>query len=120
MDESERLIRDFFAAYLSRDKERCTALLSEEFRFTSPYDDAIDKQQWLERCWPGGDGFARFNVERVVGGGEGAFVTYHVTTRDGRTFRNTEYITLKAGRLTSAHVYFGAARKDGRFAPLAH
>ena len=45
------IVRDLFAAYW-----RTTARLSrmpsaEDFRFTTPYDDEIDKATYFERCW---------------------------------------------------------------------
>lgn len=44
-------IRGIFAAYLSNDRKAVENALAEDFRFTSPYDDAIDKATYFARCW---------------------------------------------------------------------
>jgi hypothetical protein len=44
-------------------------------------------------------------------------VTYFVTTIDGNSFRNTEYVVVKDGRIRSVDVYFGASYRDGNFVP---
>ena len=45
------MIRAIFAAYLANDRERVEDALSDDFRFTSPFDDSIDKPTYFERCW---------------------------------------------------------------------
>ena len=37
------IIRAIFAAYLSNDRKAVEDALADDFRFTSPYDDEIDK-----------------------------------------------------------------------------
>lgn len=49
--------------------------------------------------------------------GEEAFVTYLCLATDGRSFRNTEFLTFAGGKVRRIDVYFGAARQDGRFLP---
>lgn len=46
------IIRSMFAAYRSKDRATVEALLTDDFTFTSPYDDAIGKAVYFERCWP--------------------------------------------------------------------
>lgn len=46
------IIRRCFAAYQSKDRKALADLFAEDFTFTSPYDDAIDKATYFERCWP--------------------------------------------------------------------
>ena len=41
------------------------ALLADDFTFTSPYDDAIGKAVYFERCWPNNERFASFDIERI-------------------------------------------------------
>jgi ketosteroid isomerase-like protein len=45
-------IRGYFAAYKSGDRKHLEQALAEDFTFTSPYDDRIDKTTYFERCWP--------------------------------------------------------------------
>ena len=37
------LVRKYYAAYEAKDRNVIEALLSDEFSFTSPYDDHIDR-----------------------------------------------------------------------------
>src|SRR5260370_637676 len=46
------LIRSYFAAYKTRDRKALEDAFADDFTFTSPYDDAIDKAAYFERCWP--------------------------------------------------------------------
>jgi hypothetical protein len=61
-------IRQIFAAYLANDRGFVETAFSEDFRFTSPYDDNIDKPdlfrtllegQRLDRTARTGAGFRR-------------------------------------------------------------
>jgi ketosteroid isomerase-like protein len=49
--EREKTIRALFAAYLADDRQAIEDSLADDFRFTSPYDDEIDKATYFARCW---------------------------------------------------------------------
>ena len=84
-------------------------------RFTSPYDDAIDKATYFERCWPNSERIESNDVERIFEHGDEAFVTYRVRQREGEEFRNTEFFMFEGDRVKSIDVYFGATYRDGVF-----
>lgn len=109
------VIRMCFAAYKAKDRPVVEALLTDNFRFTSPYDDEIDRATYFERCWPNSEQFRDVTVERIVEQGDGAYTTYKVLTKDGREFRNTEFMTFDGGRISHVDVYFGPSYKDGVF-----
>jgi ketosteroid isomerase-like protein len=44
------LIRKYFAAYKAKNRKLLEDGFSDDFTFTSPYDDAIDKATYFERC----------------------------------------------------------------------
>ncbi|MCK1367470.1 nuclear transport factor 2 family protein [Bradyrhizobium sp. 62] len=119
MTDPERLIRDLFAAYLANDRQRVADALADDFRFTSPFDDDLDKATYFERCWRDTGWIARHDIERIFIQGDEAFVTYLCLATDGRSFRNTEFFTFAGGKVRRIEVYFGAARHDGRFLPQA-
>ena len=108
-------MRRYFDAFITRRRDDFEAMLAEGFTFTSPYDDAIDRATFFERCWPNGDRFTAFQVERVVARGDDAYITYSCTVQDGSSFRNTEHHVLRGGRLARVEVYFGASYRDGKF-----
>src|SRR6185437_9098480 len=101
-------IRLLFAAYLANDRQTVDDMLSEDFRFTSPYDDAIDKATYFAHCWRGSDWIARHDIERVCVDGDAAFVTYECVAKDGKSFRNTEVFVFAGDRINRIDVYFGA------------
>ena len=110
------LIRGYFAAYQANDREIIEAALSDDFTFTSPYDDAIDRATYFVRCWPNSKLFKSITIERICEDGDSAFVLYRCETLDGKSFRNIELHTFRGSRLRGVEVYFGAAYKDGVFA----
>jgi ketosteroid isomerase-like protein len=118
-EHHEHLIRSLFAAYLANDRQHVSAVLADEFRFTSPFDDDLDKAAYFERCWKDTGWIARHDIERIFVRGDEAFVTYLCLATDGRSFRNTEFFTFAGGKIRCIDVYFGAARQDGRFLPQA-
>ncbi|CAN5703286.1 hypothetical protein BH24ACT14_BH24ACT14_05780 [soil metagenome] len=46
------IVRACFAAYLAQDQDTAAQLIAENFVFTSPQDDHIDKAAFLQRCFP--------------------------------------------------------------------
>ncbi len=109
------IVRDLFAAYMANDRKAVENSFTEDFRFTSPYDDEIDKATYFERCWKVSDWIARQNLEKIVTDGDCAFVTYQCVAKDGKSFRNTEFFTFDGDRIKRIDVYFGAAYENGTF-----
>ncbi len=109
------IIRAVFAAYLSNDRKTVEDTFTDDFRFTSPYDDEIDKATYFERCWRVTDWIQRHELERIFVEGEEAFVTYKCLAKDGKSFRNTELFSFEGGKIKRIDVYFGATYKDGIF-----
>jgi ketosteroid isomerase-like protein len=109
------IIRNLFVAYLSNDREAVEAAFTDDFRFTSPYDDEIDKATYFERCWRVSDWIERQDLERIMVDGEAAFVTYRCVAKNGKSFRNTEAFTFAGDRIRRIDVYFGATYERGVF-----
>src|SRR5262245_53053014 len=108
-------IRRLFAAYLSNDRQLVEDALSDDFRFTSPYDDNIDQPTYLKRFWKGSDWIERHELERIFFEGDEAFVTYRCVARGGRSFRNTEFFAFDSDKVKRIDVYFGATYDNGVF-----
>jgi ketosteroid isomerase-like protein len=107
MHTTEDIVRACYEAYVDKDRAVIENLLSHDFRFTSPRDNAIDRSAYLERCWPNSDKFRRIDVERIFVRVNEAFVTYEAEMNDGRRFRNTEFLSTRDGKITRVEVYFG-------------
>jgi ketosteroid isomerase-like protein len=108
-------IRRIFAAYLANDRDFVENALGDDFRFTTPYDDNIDKSAYFERCWKGSDWNERHELERIFVQGDEAFVTYRCIAKGGRDFRNTEFFVFEGNKVKRIDVYFGAAYDNGAF-----
>jgi ketosteroid isomerase-like protein len=106
-------VRSSFGAYESEDRDAAELLLADDFTFTSPNDDNIDRATYFERCWPQNDAAREQTIEKIVVEGDKAFVTYTCATGNGKSFRNTEFFTFAGERIASVDVYFGAAYQDG-------
>jgi ketosteroid isomerase-like protein len=109
------IIRAVFAAYLANDRSVVELALTDDFRFTSPYDDHIDKATYFERCWRNSDWIARHELERIFVEGEEAFVTYTCVAKNGKNFRNTEFFAFAGEKIKRIDVYFGATYQNGVF-----
>ena len=109
------IVRALFAAYMSNDRKTVETSFTDDFRFTSPYDDEIDKATYFERCWKNSDWIERQNLERILAEGDGAFVTYQCVAKGGKSFRNTEFFTFAGDKIKRIDVYFGATYERGVF-----
>ncbi len=99
--------RAAFVAYANDDREAIETLIADDFSFTSPLDNGIDRATYFDRCWPNHERLARFDFVRVVENGPEVMVTYECETVDGRRFRNTEVLTIRDGKIRAVEVYFG-------------
>ena len=59
-------VHAFFASYLAQDRAAAERLVAEEFVFTSPQDDHIDRVAFFERCFPTADRFKDHQLLAVV------------------------------------------------------
>jgi ketosteroid isomerase-like protein len=107
------IVRAYFGAYESENRPAVERLLADNFTFTSPNDDAIDRATYFERCWPRDEPSRDHTIEKIVVDGDKAFVTYSSSTSPGQRFRNTEVFTFCGERIVSVDVYFGAAYQNG-------
>ncbi len=114
-DNKAKIIRALFAAYLSNDRKTVEDALTDDFRFTSPYDDEIDKATYFERCWRDTGWIERHELEKIFVEGDEAFVTYKCLARSGKSFRNTEFFVFEGDKVRRIDVYFGAAYQNGVF-----
>lgn len=113
------IAKSLFDAYQKQDRALGEKLLADDFTFTSPYDDAIDRAAYFKRCWPTSGFFKGFVLEKVAESGGDVFVNYKAITNDGREFRNVEVLTVKGEQIRAVNVYFGATYKDGKFVKQA-
>jgi hypothetical protein len=96
-----------YKAYETKDRAALEAIIADDFHFTSPLDNRIDRATYFRRCWPNSEWIAGFDFIDVVAHGDRVFVTYEARKTDGGRFRNTEVLTIRDRRLVDVEVYFG-------------
>ena len=106
---NDELIRKWYAAWEKKDWAPLDSMLADNFTFSSANnDDHISKSTFKTRCWESQiDFIAHFDLERVATGAEDALVKYLCHTKNGKSFRNVEYLRIKNGKLQSIECYFG-------------
>jgi ketosteroid isomerase-like protein len=108
-------IRAIFDAYMANDRKSVEDALADDFRFTSPFDDRIDKPTYFARCWRDTGWIERHQLEKIFVEGDEAFVTYKCLAKGGKSFRNTEFFAFQGDKVSRIDVYFGATYQDGAF-----
>jgi len=101
------IARKSYQAYVDEDRAAIEALIADDFRFTSPLDNRLDRRTYFERCWPNSRTISDFRFVRLVQHRDEVIVTYEGEATSGRRFRNTEILTIRDGQIAEAEVYFG-------------
>jgi ketosteroid isomerase-like protein len=112
------IARASYEAYANKDRARIEALIADDFHFTSPLDNRLDRATYFARCWPNSERSEHFDFINLVADGDRVFVTYEGKSKAGPGFRNTEIVTVREGKITEVECYFGwslphAARPGG-------
>jgi ketosteroid isomerase-like protein len=108
--QCDETIRKWYAAWEQEDWHPVDIMLADNFTFTSAAgDDHISKSAFKTKCWQSQARFIeRFDLRHVFGSGNEAFVMYVCRTKNGKSFRNVEFLKLKDGKLEAIECYFGA------------
>ena len=106
-DRLADLARRYYHSYQNADREAVESLLADDFTFTSPWDDAIDRATYFSHCFPHAGSFRFREPLKVVVEGDEAFVRYETEGKPGGTFRNTELLRFDGDRIRSIEVFFG-------------
>jgi ketosteroid isomerase-like protein len=96
-----------YQAYADKDRATLETLISDDFHFTSPLDNRIDRTTYFERCWPNNRTIRGYDFVHLAAEGDCVFITYEAESTTGRRFRNTEVMTIRNGRITNVEVFFG-------------
>ena len=99
--------RKSYQAYVDKDRAAIESVIADDFHFTSPLDNRLDRATYFSRCWPNSKSIAAFEFISLVADGERVFVTYEGHSDSGKRFRNTEILTVRDGKISDAEVYFG-------------
>jgi len=96
-----------YRSYETKDRAALEALLADDFHFTSPLDNRLDRETYFRRCWPNSELIERFDFIHLVTDADRVFVTYEGRNTNGHRFRNTEILTIRDQHIVEVEVYFG-------------
>jgi hypothetical protein len=82
-----------YLAYVSKDCAAIETLIADDFHFTGPLDNRLDRATYFEGCWPNSRMVEGFDVIHTVLDGERVFVTYGLprTTSQQRETRRDQH-----------------------------
>lgn len=106
-NDAVAIARAAYEAYVAKDRAAIEALIPDDFHFSSPLDNRLDRATYLARCWPNSKTTEGFEFIHLVRDGERVFVTYEARVAGGRRFRNTEIVTVRGPQIVEVEVYFG-------------
>ena len=101
------IARAAYRAYETKDRAALEALLADDFHFTSPLDNRLDRATYFRRCWPNSEAIERLDFVHLVTNADRVFVTYEGRNTDGHRFRNTEILIIRDHHIVEVEVYFG-------------
>ena len=76
--------RAAYQAYVEKDRAAIEALITEDFHFTSPLDNRIDRATYFERCWPISETMEAFEFVRMIADGPRVFAVYEGRSTSGQ------------------------------------
>ena len=101
-----QIVKKALQAYVDKDRDTIESLIAEDYRFTSPLDNGLDRSTYFSRCWPNSERMDDMTFIDGAESGDTAWVVYEATSAKKR-FRNAEMHKTRDGRLVATEVYFG-------------
>ncbi|MEP7287138.1 MAG: nuclear transport factor 2 family protein [Chloroflexota bacterium] len=102
----ETFIRDFFSAWQKRNWDFVERSITDDFTFTSPYDDHLDKNDYEQKCWNAIKEMEDYNIITIIENGDQAFIRYKGRV-NGTQVQNTEHFIFQDGKIKAITVFFG-------------
>lgn len=82
--------------YLTHDRDAAEALIADDFVFTSPQDDHIDRAAFFEHCFPtAGRVRTQELLHAISSDGDDVFVMYEYELLTGERHRSVEVLTVR-------------------------
>lgn len=101
------VVQEFMRAFRAQDRAAAERVMAEDFVFTSPQDDHIDKATWLERCFPTAGHFSSPAHTLQIIPIDGLVLHRYEYAVDGALWRNVEALEVRDGLVHAVEVYFG-------------
>lgn len=108
-DNRVDVVRRFMRAFAEQDRAEAERLAADDFVFTSPQDDHLDRATWFDRCFPTADHFDQpSETLQIIDTGDVVLHRYEYVA-GGVRFRNVEASRVSEGQVREVEVYFGGA-----------
>ncbi|MFF1273012.1 nuclear transport factor 2 family protein [Streptomyces marokkonensis] len=109
-EQTTDVVRAAFRYYRAQDRDAAFDLYADDFSFTSPRDDHIDKAAFFERCFPTAQRLTEQRLLHVTPADrELVLVLYEYGLATGGRYRNMEAIRVRDGLIREVQVFFGGA-----------
>src|SRR4051794_7182192 len=82
-DDPISIVRKAYQAYVAKDRAMIEAVIADDFHFTSPLDNRINRRTYFDRCWKNSEMITGFDFINLVRDGERVFVTYEGQSKSG-------------------------------------
>jgi hypothetical protein len=106
--KSQAVVRKYYAAWETKDWHPVDILLADDFTFSSPLDDHINKSDFKAGCWDTQIAYIdRFDLKQMIATDNEAFVMYVCHTTNGKTLQNVEYFQIRGDMVKAVECYFG-------------
>ena len=98
----------YYECYESNDRDTMESLLTEDFVFSSPNDDRIDRTTYFDKCWTSGVKMqAVFHFKKIFEDEDDVFLLYVCYPESRKPFQNVEILRFEGDKIKEVQVYFG-------------
>lgn len=101
------VVKACLQAYTAKDRAAIEELIAEDYSFTSPLDNKLNRENYFAICWPNSKGITGFDLKEAAQSGDTVFIVYEGHAEGSKVFRNAELHKVSDGKLVSTEVYFG-------------
>lgn len=101
------LIENYFKAYETGKRDLLEKSLGDDFHFSSPVDDNINRALYFERCWPNHKSIEKYDVQKMFIDQNEAAVCYTCFVNSGKVFENMELFKIDHDKISEIRCYFG-------------
>ncbi|OAN34020.1 DUF4440 domain-containing protein [Microbacterium sp. H83] len=113
MSAATAVVQDFMRAFREQDRGAAERLMADDFDFTSPQDDHLDRDAWLRICFPTAGHFDAPATTLQLIEVDGLVLHRYEYVVDGTRYRNVEALEVRDGAVHTVEVYFGGAVDRG-------
>ena len=100
------IARAAYDCYVTKDRAALEFLIANNFRFTSPLDNGLNRESYFAICWPNSANTEYFDFIHMIEHDDQVFVTYEGRSKTTH-FRKTEILTVRDRKIIEVEVYFG-------------